>query len=81
MVIEGGDVSLNCTAEGNPEPEVEWRFQNQSKLSGKGQAMLTISTVSFDDGGEYTCTATNDLGSVTKTVLLTVERESDPSSR
>ncbi|KAB5530702.1 hypothetical protein PHYPO_G00132430 [Pangasianodon hypophthalmus] len=73
VVKEGGAVSLSCTAEGNPEPEVTWSFQSKTRVTGRRQTTLTISEASLDDDGVYTCTATNDLGSDTRTVSLRVE--------
>ncbi|KAF4073719.1 hypothetical protein AMELA_G00246540 [Ameiurus melas] len=75
VVKAGGDVSLNCTAEGNPEPEVRWSFQNHIKATGRRQTVLTISKAWLAHTGEYTCTATNDLGKDTRTVSLTVESD------
>lgn len=77
MVKEGEDVSLNCTADGNPEPEVKWHFKSQTKATGRRQTTLTISKASADDDGHYTCTATNDLGNVIRTVSLIVKSKSD----
>ncbi|MCJ8746095.1 hypothetical protein PDJAM_G00137840 [Pangasius djambal] len=73
VVKEGGDVSLSCTAEGNPEPEVTWSFQSKTTVTERRQTTLTISEASLDDDGVYTCTATNDLGRDTRTVSLRVE--------
>ncbi|KAF4073716.1 hypothetical protein AMELA_G00246430 [Ameiurus melas] len=75
VVEAGGDVSLSCTAEGNPEPEVRWSFQNHIKATGRRQTVLTISKAWLADAGVYTCTATNDLGNDTRTVSLTVESD------
>ncbi|XP_037396827.1 intercellular adhesion molecule 5 isoform X2 [Pygocentrus nattereri] len=76
-VYEGRDVTLPCTAEGNPEPEVKWSFNNQSKTTGGRQTTLTISGATPADGGEYTCTATNTFGSQTRRVFLVVKEIPD----
>lgn len=73
----GSNVSFSCTAKGNPEPEVRWNFQNQTKAVGKWQITLQISKVKLANAGLYTCTATNEVGSATKTVSLTVKGKSD----
>uniref|UniRef100_A0AAR2K8A6 Ig-like domain-containing protein n=1 Tax=Pygocentrus nattereri TaxID=42514 RepID=A0AAR2K8A6_PYGNA len=77
-VYEGRDVTLPCTAEGNPEPEVKWSFNNQSKTTGGRQTTLTISGATPADGGEYTCTATNTFGSQTRRVFLVVKDDRPP---
>ncbi|XP_047663748.1 hemicentin-1-like isoform X3 [Tachysurus fulvidraco] len=73
VVKAGNDLSLSCTAEGNPEPQVRWSFQNQTKATGRRQAILNLSKTKSADAGEYLCTASNELGSKTRTVSLTVE--------
>ncbi|XP_053468821.1 hemicentin-2 [Ictalurus furcatus] len=73
VVTVGNDVSLSCTAEGNPEPEVTWSFQNQSKTTGRRQITLNIAKAKATDAGEYTCTASNKLGRNTKIATLTVQ--------
>ncbi|KAM9494280.1 vascular cell adhesion protein 1-like [Clarias gariepinus] len=70
---KGEAVSLSCTAGGNPEPEVTWRFQSQIKATGRRQTTLTISEATFADDGVYTCTAMNDLGYDRRTVTVHVE--------
>lgn len=70
-------MSLSCTAEGNPEPEVRWSFQNHIKATGRRQTVLTISDAWLADAGVYTCTATNDHGNDIRTVSLMVESKSD----
>ncbi|KAF5908817.1 intercellular adhesion molecule 5 isoform X1, partial [Clarias magur] len=73
VMQKGETVSLSCTAEGNPEPEVTWSFQSQTKATGRRQTTLTISEATFVDDGLYTCTAMNDLGNDTRTVKVHVE--------
>lgn len=77
VVYVGSDVSLNCTADGNPEPVVELRFTNQIKATGRRQTMLSISEAKLSNSGEYTCTATNEVGKRSSTTSLRVKGESD----
>ncbi|XP_053348650.1 hemicentin-1-like isoform X1 [Clarias gariepinus] len=69
----GEKVSLQCTAEGNPVPEVRWTFQNQNRTTGRQHTPLNIDKAKSADAGQYTCIATNELGTDTKTVSLTVQ--------
>ncbi|XP_072530511.1 hemicentin-1 [Salminus brasiliensis] len=66
------DASLHCKAEGNPQPEVRWSFNEQVKATGRGEATLTISTAKLADGGVYTCTAENKIGKQTRKVPLVI---------
>ena len=73
MVInESGTASLQCEAEGNPEPEVTWLKQNLSLPSDKrvvsSRGELMITAVTSQDEGMYTCVAGNILGEVTSSV-------------
>ena len=76
-VTQNQTASFFCSAVGNPRPRVSW-----SKTSGAGllnmngrQDMLEIRKTSYNDSGEYVCTATNLLGKVQKVVKLFVEGE------
>ena len=76
-VTQNQTASFYCSAVGNPRPRVSW-----SKTSGAGllnmngrQDMLEIRKSSYNDSGEYVCTATNLLGKVQKAVKLFVEGE------
>lgn len=73
----GEKVSLQCTAEGNPVPEVRWTFQNQNRTTGRQHTPLIIDKAKSADAGQYTCIATNELGTDTKTVSLTVQGKTD----
>ncbi|XP_053349183.1 cell adhesion molecule 4-like isoform X2 [Clarias gariepinus] len=73
VVMEGEAVSLICTAGGNPEPEVTWSFHSQTKATGRRKTTFTIWNTTLADDGVYTCTATNELGSDTRTVSVQVQ--------
>ncbi|KAG5281836.1 hypothetical protein AALO_G00049330 [Alosa alosa] len=74
-VMVGSMVEFECQAEGHPPPMLRW-----SKVGGALPAhaqlkggMLRIAPVSDGDGGQYRCTATNDVGSVQSQVVLNVQ--------
>lgn len=78
IVLKGDPLVLECFAEGLPTPQVEW-----SKMGGdlpKGRETkenygktLKIENVSYQDKGNYRCTASNALGSATHDFHVTVE--------
>jgi len=72
---EGGSVSFQCSASGNPEPAVEWsKLENRSEtihsmISGGN---LELKNVTGNDSGVYQFSATDILGDSRKMVRLTV---------
>ncbi|XP_077999317.1 inactive tyrosine-protein kinase 7-like isoform X2 [Glandiceps talaboti] len=87
MVKEGGTASFNCEAEGHPNPDIEWRKDNQLVASGLyvdrndlsnryeflSNGSLQIPSVQLIDDGEYTCIATTPAGADTATAYLKVQ--------
>ena len=76
-VIRNQSAKFYCSADGNPKPKVSW-----SRINGAGlpnldspNYMLYISKATFNDSGNYVCTAKNILGQVKKDVRLFVEGE------
>ncbi|XP_046857969.1 carcinoembryonic antigen-related cell adhesion molecule 1-like isoform X2 [Xenia sp. Carnegie-2017] len=57
---EGDKARLTCTAEGNPQPQFEIFLNDASVVN---QSELVINEVSTKNVGDYTCRATNNLGS------------------
>ncbi|XP_016392278.1 immunoglobulin superfamily member 10-like [Sinocyclocheilus rhinocerous] len=68
----GGQLSLNCSATGSPNPRIIWRtpskklvdayysFDRRMKVLGNGT--LTITSVTEKDEGDYLCVARNKMG-------------------
>ncbi|TKS74334.1 Hemicentin-1 Fibulin-6 [Collichthys lucidus] len=77
VVDAGTTVVLNCQAEGEPTPMIEWSRQGRPML-GNGRfstlsnGSLRISSAQKEDTAEYECVARNLLGSVLVRVTLTV---------
>nr|XP_027787703.1 neural cell adhesion molecule L1-like protein isoform X2 [Marmota flaviventris] len=77
-VLKGDTLLLECFAEGLPTPQVEW-----TKLAGdlpKGRETkenygktLKIENISYQDRGNYRCTASNDLGTASHNFRVIVE--------
>ena len=69
--LSGGDTTLNCVAEGIPEPEISWKFRGQ--VIEKGSSSLEFAKVSANDSaGTYTCLAVNEYGMDQHEILLEV---------
>ncbi|XP_070491882.1 lachesin-like [Chironomus tepperi] len=76
-VKEGEAVTLLCSADGFPRPEITWRRNNEELMPTRGfnfkGANLTILQVKKEDRGHYVCEASNGIGNkVSKLVLLEV---------
>ena len=63
----GSQLQLKCLSEGGPQLEYSWSSPNSSYTTINN---LTISNVTTLDGGNYTCTVTNDAGSSSNTVTV-----------
>ena len=73
---EGGKTTFYCTVGGNPRPAVEWRFKGRKLVSGAKyfikEGELIVNNLSYSDAGQYTCHASNILGSSQATGNLSV---------
>ncbi|XP_026178915.1 hemicentin-1 [Mastacembelus armatus] len=77
VVDAGNTVILNCKAEGEPTPMIEWSRQGRpllslDRFSTQSNGSLRISSAQKEDTAEYECVARNLLGSVLVRVKLTV---------
>ncbi|GIY89749.1 down syndrome cell adhesion molecule-like protein Dscam2 [Caerostris darwini] len=81
----GNTVSLRCIATGNPSPRVTWYLDGTvigrtSRISlgdyvtdhAHMVSFLNISEIHMEDGGEYTCEVSNDVGSTSHSARLNV---------
>ena len=75
---------IQCTFEGLPTPTVEWSHDGNmltdgsndiTIATGDSSSTLTITTLTADDSGSYTCMVSNLLGTVTASSLLHVQCE------
>ncbi|KAI7799480.1 hemicentin-1 isoform X1 [Triplophysa rosa] len=77
VVDAGATVMLNCQAEGEPVPVIEWSRQERPLLGNErittlNNGSLRISSAQKEDTAEYECVARNLLGSVLVRVSITV---------
>ena len=80
VVDAGTTVVMNCQAEGEPTPMMEWSRQGRpllgiNRFSTLSNGSLRISSAQKEDTAEYECVARNLLGSVLVRVTLTVRGE------
>ncbi|XP_037022752.2 vascular endothelial growth factor receptor 1 [Artibeus jamaicensis] len=85
-VAVSSSTTLDCHANGVPEPEITW-FKNNRQIQqepgiilGPGSSTLFIERVTEEDEGFYHCKATNQRGSVESSAYLTVQGTSDKSN-
>ncbi|XP_056262680.1 hemicentin-1-like [Pseudoliparis swirei] len=77
-VDAGGTVVLDCRAEGEPTPTMEWsrkggrRLLGDDRFSPLSNGSLRVSSAQKEDTAQYECLARNLLGSARARVTLTV---------
>ncbi|KAM6924468.1 neurofascin-like [Xenentodon cancila] len=79
LVLQGEELLLECIAAGVPTPHITWTKDGEdlpvtSRVKVKNfNKMVQIQKVSFEDAGEYICTATNRIGYITHTMNVKVK--------
>ena len=70
--VKGQNITLNCSAGGNPSPDYRWRGGKSATGS-----TLELTSLEFKDEGSYTCVANNTIEagarSTNTSVQLTIE--------
>ncbi|XP_066528484.1 neural cell adhesion molecule L1-like [Hoplias malabaricus] len=78
LALRGQSLTLECIPHGLPTPTVVWEKKDgslsaTSAVSEKFNHWLTFYSISENDDGEYSCTASNTLGKVTHSYAVTVQ--------
>ncbi|EHH57041.1 hypothetical protein EGM_06600, partial [Macaca fascicularis] len=72
---QGVEVKVSCSASGYPTPHISWSregqtLQEDSRIHVDAQGTLIIQGVAPEDAGNYSCQATNEVGTDQETVTL-----------
>lgn len=80
-VVAGKTFELHCQAEGHPEPVLSWKKDGGTSFPAADDRRIdflpaskvyVIRNAQSVDTGRYTCSATNEAGSVNATAFVTV---------
>lgn len=75
IVEEQENVTFTCSANGDPMPNITWSKENGNlpvNRSVETQGSLLLLNLSREDSGNYTCNATNAVGSILSSAELFV---------
>ena len=75
----GDTLELQCSIEVGSDPQYSWTRDNDFGILPPGTVIntntITVSNLTTDDTGNYTCTVSNDAGSSNYTVFVIVYGE------
>lgn len=76
--VLGRPVSLECVADGQPQPEVTWHKERRPVVDGThirifANGTLAVTSTQRSDAGLYTCTAKNLAGRASHDMRLVVQ--------
>lgn len=86
-VLVGESVTLECSATGQPHPRITWTRGDRSALPSNPRISITPSgglyfqNVNQDDGGQYTCFASNNLDTIHATAYIIVQGKREEEKR
>ncbi|XP_059183206.1 uncharacterized protein LOC131961946, partial [Centropristis striata] len=66
IVTEGNPLQLNCSAMANPSPSYTWTLPSApARTSPSNSSVHTVVSVTPADGGQYSCSVSNNMGRIT----------------
>ncbi|OCT57560.1 hypothetical protein XELAEV_18003341mg [Xenopus laevis] len=76
QLSHGEEVTLRCDVSGNPVPQISWKHDDFFLMTGSRYTILDDSTLLIkdagqEDAGNYSCVASNSLGTDEQSVFLT----------
>ena len=71
FIIESDNASLFCNASGTPQPTVFWI--NVASGQRTNSSVLEFTNINRSEAGEYRCEASNECGSASEAVNITVQ--------
>ena len=69
-ILNGESTTIECLADASPRSQYVWKKESGGVVVH--HRFLQLNNVDESDGGYYTCTAENSLGSVNFTILVQV---------
>lgn len=73
----GGNVTFDCSADGNPPPEIHWNYStsvvNVIATTRGSQKSISVTGATSTNAGVYSCVATNKVGSVSRSITLLIK--------
>uniref|UniRef100_A0A8C9N049 Immunoglobulin superfamily member 10 n=1 Tax=Serinus canaria TaxID=9135 RepID=A0A8C9N049_SERCA len=70
----GKTITLNCSVDGNPPPDISWMLPNGTWFS-RSNGTLTIYSPESQHAGRYRCAARNQVGYIEKLMVLEVAQK------
>lgn len=75
FIMEGEEHHLCCISKSNPKPTtIAWSKEEENIFSSNSESVLcyTMTGVSRNDTGNYTCSSQNEIGNESSTVSIVV---------
>uniref|UniRef100_A0A671TG25 Ig-like domain-containing protein n=1 Tax=Sparus aurata TaxID=8175 RepID=A0A671TG25_SPAAU len=74
-IVEGSSVTLTCSSDANPAANYTW-YKKNYKLLQSPEGSYYLTSISSEDGGNYSCKAQNQHGQTSSSVFIGVQCES-----